>query len=330
MIRSTIAASKFFIPLNLLIGLFAVSFSAIFIEWSTAPSGVIGMYRLWISAFVLLPLALYRWREVVALSIRELLLVTLAGVFLGLHFLFWIQSLKETSVASSMIIISLEPIFVIIGSYFLFNQKIYRRGILCMLVATLGCAVVASADLGRSSGHLVGDLLSFIGTIAVSVYMLAGQTVRKTMSIHVYNVLVFFIAGFVLFLCNLFMHVEMTHYNPQNWLMFALLAFVSTILGHGIFNGLLDRVSATTVAMVILCEPIGAIILAFLLLHQPIHILQAIGGALCLVGVYGFLRVNQFKSKKRNDKQNPPGEETNATNRRNSPEYLDAGCAQEI
>lgn len=322
-------ASNLGIPLGLFTGLCAVSFSVIFIEWSTAPSAIIGMYRLWISTVALLPLAIRQWRDMLRLSLRDIALLTLAGIFLGLHFLFWIQSLKETSVASSMIIISLEPIFVMIGAYFLFHESIRKVGILCMGVAIAGCFIVAISDLGRSGGgHLAGDILSLIGTAAVSVYMLAGQSVRKTVSSSIYNVFVFFIAGLVLFLYNVGAHIQMTHYSAENWTMFALLAFVSTILGHGVFNSLLDRVAAMTVATVILCEPVAAIVLAFFLLNQPIHLLKAVGGLMSIAGVFWFLRVN--RSKKTNNKQNPASEETQAADWCNHTESLDARGAQEI
>lgn len=293
---------------SLLIGLIAVSFSAIFIEWSNAPAAIIGMYRLWMSVILFLPLAWKKRREFRQLSGKDILLLLLSGCFLGLHFLFWIQSLKETSVASSLIIISLEPMFVLMGAVLCFHERVKLRPVLCMAIAILGCALVASADFGQGGHHFYGDFLSFIGTMAVSVYMLAGQKVRKTVSGTTYNVLVFFIAGFVLFIFNVATRTPLVAYNGRNWLLFALLAVVSTVLGHGLFNWLLNSVSATTVAMTILGEPIGAIILAYFLLGQPINVIQALGGGVCLVSVFWFLRLKQ--SNDANHKHYPPGEET--------------------
>lgn len=296
------------VPLFLAVGLTAVSFSAIFIEWSNAPAAVIGMYRLWMSVVLFLPLAYRQRAELKRLSRNDILLVCLSGLFLGLHFLFWIQSLKDTSVASSMIIISLEPIFVLIGSVLLFREGVSKHGLFAMGLAIVGVCVVASADLHRGGEHLLGDLLSLIGTGAVSVYMLAGQKVRKTVSSTVYNVLVFFVAGFVLFLFNVITKTPLIHYSGVNWLMFFLLAIVSTVIGHGVFNWLLDRVSATTIAMTILGEPVAAIILAYFLLGQPILWLQGTGGAICIAGVFWFLQ-SQSASQP-NDEEYPTREKT--------------------
>lgn len=313
---------------SLLLGLLAVSFSAIFIEWSSAPSSVIGMYRLWISVVVLLPMAWTRRREILSIRLSQLIWISLAGIFLGLHFLLWIQSLKETSVASSMIILSLEPLFVFIGSIMVFKAKLTKPAVLSMVFAILGCVFVASGDLGRGQHHVWGDLLSLFGTLAVSVYMIAGQKVRETLSSTSYNTVVFFIAGLILFLFNLLTHQPFLAYSGENWLMFALLALVSTLLGHGIFNWLLDRVSAATVSMTILGEPIGAIVLAYFLLGQPVHWLQGVGGVICLTSVYVFLKSDSLQYS--NDKQYPSGEEADAANRSDGTKGSYTCRAQEI
>jgi drug/metabolite transporter (DMT)-like permease len=39
----------------------------------------------------------------------------LSGVFLAMHFLFWMESLKLTSVASSTVILTLQPAFTMVG-----------------------------------------------------------------------------------------------------------------------------------------------------------------------------------------------------------------------
>ncbi len=95
--------------LILLIGIAAISFSSIFVRWSEAPVSVIAMYRLYITNLLLLP---FVWKHIPA--IKELKPRTwghlfISGLALGLHFLFWMGSLRYTTVASSTAIMALEP-----------------------------------------------------------------------------------------------------------------------------------------------------------------------------------------------------------------------------
>lgn len=281
--------------LFLIIGVIAVSFSAIFIKWSNAPASVLGMYRLAMTSVLMIPLLRGHFREFRQLSRRQICLLALAGVFLGLHFLFWIGSLKYTTVASSTILITLQPIFVMIGSAFIFRERTNLLGTISALFAMLGTVLIGMADKGSSHAAFYGDILSVIGTAAVSLYMLVGQGLRRTISSSVYSFVVFSVASVVLFIYNVGHGVNMTSYPLREWGIFVLLAVVPTVFGHLLFNWLLQYISATTISMSILGEPVGAILLAALLLHEPITPSQLIGGAVCIIGVGLFIRFSSTR-----------------------------------
>lgn len=282
----------------------AVSFSAIMIKLSTAPAGVIGMYRLLFSCLILLPVFLQKRRQLETLSAKGWVLVVVSGIFLGLHFLFWMESLKLTSVASSMIVLSLQPVFVMIGAFFLFSERTHTKGVVAMLIAVLGSVVIAVGDTGTVNGSLLGDTLSLFGTLAVSGYMLTGQQLRAAVSSTVYNFLVFLAATLVLFLYNVTANNSLTQYDTTNWIIFVALAVVPTLFGHALFNWLLRYVSATVLSMSILAEPIGAIILAVLFLHESLHLFQIVGGACTLFGVWMFL----WTRKRRRNHETAPSD----------------------
>ncbi|TDY49659.1 drug/metabolite transporter (DMT)-like permease [Alicyclobacillus sacchari] len=312
---------KFWTLSILACGLIAISLSAIFIEWSDAPASVIGMYRLLMATVVILPLA---WRErsqVVHLSWQSAAWLAVSGLCLGLHFLFWIQSLKETSVASSLIMLALEPLFVMVGEWICLRSRIERADVLAMAIAIVGACIVAVADAGHQGNNIAGDSLSLLGTIAVSAYVLVGSRARKTLSPWLYNSIVFAIAGGVLALVNTVTGVRFAPYSLHNWIMFALLACVSTVLGHGLFNLLLNRLPPTTIAMTVVGEPIVATLLAASLLGQPVGLTTGLGGAICLTGVAWHLWRSAHKS---NDHANPTGKKTEPANRRDRAESLDA------
>ncbi|UOF92128.1 DMT family transporter [Fodinisporobacter ferrooxydans] len=275
------------------VGVIAVSFSAIFIKWSNAPASILGMYRLFFTVVIMSPLLIPRMQEIRRLSRKDWGILTVSGLFLGLHFLFWIGSLKFTTVASSMILTTLEPIFVMVGAYVLFKERTNVLALVSMLIAMGGTVCIAWGDFGGTGHALKGDMYSIIGTIAVSVYMLAGQNLRNRMSSFVYNILVFFVASIVFAVYNIFAGYSFVQYPGKEWGIFVLLAIVPTIFGHALFNWLLKYVNATTISMSILGEPVGAIALSVLLLNDTVTPSQWIGGCMAILGVWLFLRTNQ-------------------------------------
>ncbi|WP_152380357.1 DMT family transporter [Paenibacillus brasilensis] len=269
----------------LFISILSVSISSIMIKSSDTPTAVAGMYRLYISVIIMLPFVPWKTLRSLEMNKKDWSTVFLAGLFLGLYFLFWMGSLVYTSVASSMVILSLQPLFVMIGSYFMFRERTNILTILCLIAALFGSVIIAWGDIGVSREALIGDGLSLLGTILVSAYMLAGQRVSRKIDANLYSVIVFFIGGSVMLVYSLLNHITLIEYDSSDWTYFFLLAVIPTIFGQYIFNLLLKSIGATTVSVGIIGEPVLAIILAYLFLGETISIFQFIGGLMTLLGM---------------------------------------------
>ncbi|GFZ87637.1 multidrug transporter [Paenibacillus marchantiophytorum] len=283
------------IPVFLFIGIVAISFSAIFVRWSEAPAAVIAMYRLLMTNVLMLPF-LWNYRvEIAKVRWRDWLKTAISGIALGLHFLFWMDSLRFTTVASSTAILTLEPIFVLLGAFLLYGQRTSRHALIAMCVAIVGAVCIGWGDFQFSGIALKGDMLSLIGTLAVALHMLLGKSIREHMSAFVYSFFVFLFAGLVLAVTNVYSGVSFTDYAPKEWGIFLLLAIVPTVFGHYVFNWLLKYMKASSVSMTVLGEPLGASILAYFILGETITTVQLLAGCLLLVGVGMFLRSNEKK-----------------------------------
>ncbi len=273
-----------------IIGIIAISFSSIFIRWSSAEVSVVGMYRLYLTNLLMLPFVWKYRKEIINLTAKQWRGLLLSGTMLGLHFLLWMSSLRLTTVASSTVILTLEPILVMFGSFFLFGAKINRPMLVGMGVALLGSIAIGSGDFNLSGTALHGDLLSLLGTVAVAVHMLIGKQLLKDMSAFVYNFCVFFMAGSLLAVYNLALGYPFTGYAPKEWGIYLLLAIVPTLFGHYLFNWLMKFISASAVSMAVLGEPVFASLLAWLLLKESLTGLQLVAGVAILGGVWIFIR----------------------------------------
>jgi drug/metabolite transporter (DMT)-like permease len=281
------------IPVFLLIGIIAISFSAIFVRWSDAPAAVTAMYRLLMTNVLMLPFLWSYRSEITRIRLRDWLRTAASGIALGLHFLFWMDSLRFTTVASSTAILTLEPIFVLVGAFLLYGQRTSRAAFMAMCVAIVGAICIGWGDFQFSGAALKGDFLSLIGTVAVALHMLWGKGLRERISAFVYSFFVFLFAGLVLAITNVISGTSFTAYPAKEWGVFLLLAIIPTVFGHYVFNWLLKYMKASSVSMTVLGEPLGASILAYFLLGEKITTIQLLAGCLLLVGVGLFLRSNE-------------------------------------
>lgn len=285
------------IPLLMVVGIVAISFSAIFIKWSNAPASVQGMYRLLFTSLLMLPFARPYAKAAKALTRKDWLLVAASGALLALHFLLWMSSLVYTSVASSTMIMALEPLFIMAGAFVFFRERTGVSALLGMLIAIAGVICIGWGDIGLSADHVKGDLLSIGGTVAVAGHLLLGQRLVVKMPSYLYSLTVFLSAGIVFALYNLATATPFFDYPAREWGIFILLAIVPTVFGHILFNWLLQYTSATTVSMNILGEPVGASVLAYLLLGERLTALQWGGGLLVTCGLAYYLYSGRSKTQ---------------------------------
>lgn len=276
----------------LFLAVFFLSTSGIFAKLADAPSGIIAFYRLLMAALVLWPWVILHKEErdkLLHLDKRLKILGVLSGAILAAHYVLWFESLNYTSIASSVMLVTLQPLFALVGCYFFFGER-YNWGALsgCAL-ALVGCAIISWGDFAISWRAFLGDMMALLAAAVITAYFLVGQNVRKQLSTVTYSVMGYSSGAFFLCLYALATNASFTGYSTDTWLDFAGLAFVSTILGQVIFNWLLKWLSATVISMSILGEPIGTCFLGYVLLGEVITGMQALGMLIILVGIGIFL-----------------------------------------
>lgn len=280
------------IALPLTISIIAISFSAIFVKWSDAPASILSMYRMWFASILMVPIVWKKRSEFKHIVKKDWFFLFFSGLFLALHFVLWFGSLKLTTVASSTIILALQPIVSLLGGFLLFKERTTLSALMTMGIAIIGAMMIGWGDFGLSKDAIMGDLLSFFSVISVVGYLLIGQSIVKKVSHWLYSFCVFFSAAIVLTIYNVSTDVSLTGYPAKEWGIFLLLATVPTV-SHVINNWLLNYVNATTISMSILGEPVGATILAVILLNEHLVTWQIAGGLLVLLGVFFFLSQQQ-------------------------------------
>src|SRR5690606_10540832 len=107
------------------IGVVAVSTSAVLVKLADqAPAGIIALYRLLFAVLIMIPFIWMKYiDELKHISKKNWILSVLAGLSLAIHFILCFESLNYTSVASSTVLVTMQPIFAFIGTYFLFGER---------------------------------------------------------------------------------------------------------------------------------------------------------------------------------------------------------------
>jgi len=271
------------------IGIVAISTASIFIKFCDAPALIIATYRLVLASVVLCPYAAYKkpWR---GWERNELGWFFLSGLLLSLHFALWVASLKYTSVASSVVLVTTHPIFVGMGGLLFLKERLGLNLILGIALSVFGSGLISYGDMGLPREASLGDGLALLGAIAASGCLLVGKKMRRDQDLFSYIFPVYSVAGLILVLFSLVFQKPFFGYSSSIYFYLVLLALVPQLIGHTTFNRALKYLAASMVAVAILGEPLGSTLLAYFILGEGLTAWKILGGISIFAGILVALR----------------------------------------
>jgi len=214
-----------------------------------------------------------------------------AGLCLALHFATWITSLSFTSVAVSTTLVTTNPVWVALLSWWWYKEKPTKLSIAGIVMALAGGILIAVGDqpgelINSSSNALVGNLLALVGAWMASLYLLLGKQAQgKGLSTTGYITVAYSVAALVLLPLPLIFNVSYLGYPNLVYIYILLMAIFAQIIGHGSINWSVRWISPTKVTLAILFEPVGAGLLAFFVFNEVPPPRALMGVLVLLIGV---------------------------------------------
>ena len=269
----------------LAVGVTAASTAAILVRYATGAQPLaLAFWRCLAGAAALAPFAR---KGLAGLGGRGARLPAVSGLFLALHFATWLTSLRLTTVAASTLLVSTTPIFVALGAWALWHERLRPRTWTGIGVTVAGVALVSGGSLQGSS--LLGNLLALAGGATAGGYAMSGRRARLVMGNLEYTVVAYAAAAAALLVACLVSGVALWGYDAATWVAVAGLAVGPQLLGHTLINFSLRYIDVVSVSVSIMVEPVIATVLALLLLKESPPALVVPGGVLVLAGVYAVI-----------------------------------------
>ena len=114
---------------------------------------VLAFYRMAMATVLLAPLAYFKNRqEFQELKRKDALLCIVSGAFLGLHFAAYFESLRWAPIASAVVLVDTEVLFVALGTVLILRRKLPKQAWLAVALAFGGSVIVAMVDTTAGQG----------------------------------------------------------------------------------------------------------------------------------------------------------------------------------
>ena len=273
----------------LLAGAVGIAFAPIFVRFSEVGPSATAFYRL----FLALPvLWLWRARERARpepprtpASAKEYRQLAVAGLFFAGDLALWHWSIRYTSVANATLFANLAPIFVTIGARILFAENIRGGFVAALALALTGAVMIVGHSLQLAVPHVAGDLLGIATATFYASYMLSVKHLRRSFSTATIMSWSGLAACPVLFVVALGSNERLVPETVKGWRVLIALASISQVGGQSLIAYAFAHLPASFSSLSLLLQPAVAALLAWILLGEPLGLLQAFGAGVILCGI---------------------------------------------
>ena len=225
-------------------------------------------------------------------NVKELFILSF---FLGLHFIFFVSAVKDTTILNATVLVNTSPIFSMLVSSFLFKLKPSRLALAGLTVSFIGVCVIAYAEtITGSTGvqskafssSLIGDLEAVLAAVVEAFYLNYGRKLRSEMSILTAVLPMYALTAIVIGVIGLPVTQRIPALPTTEFILPLLgLGILPTAIAHTLYFSSLSNLKSFETATMALIEPIGATFLGMALFQEIPAPLFGFGAALTLLGI---------------------------------------------
>jgi len=270
-------------------GATGIGFAPILVRLSEVGPSATASFRILLALPVLWALVLWERSKnpsaVQPSSPRDFLMLVIAGLFFSADLSIWHWSLQFTSVANSTLLTNFAPIFVTLGARVLLGERISGLFIIGMVLALGGAVMLVAESFSLNWKNLLGDVLALVGAIFYGGYLLSVKFLRRSLSTMAIMAWSGLVSCPTLYLVGMLSSERLRVADLRGWAVLLALALLSHVGGQTLIAYALGHLPASFSALTLLWQPVMAALLAWGLLHEPLSVLQGIGGSIVLVGI---------------------------------------------
>ena len=212
---------------------------------------------------------------------KKLPRLLLSGALIGFNWVCLFEAYAYTSVSVATVCYYMAPVFVILASPFVLKEKLTLKKGLCALVAFGGMVLCSGLGSGES-GDLRGVALALAAALMYASVILLNKGLTD-LNAEERTAVQLFAAALALLPYVLKTGLpSASELTPTVIALLLVAGIVHTGVAYTLYFGSLDGVSAQTAALMSYIDPVVAILLSALLLHEKMSVAAAIGAVLVI------------------------------------------------
>ncbi|MDE0797424.1 MAG: DMT family transporter [Alphaproteobacteria bacterium] len=277
--------------LALFIGAITIAFAPILVRLSEVGPSATGFHRFLLAIPLYWAIAATLPRPTVAEgserpgTVRDFVLIAMAGVYLAADVAVWHYSIQMTTVANSTLLANVAPVFVVLGGWLLFRTRVTGTYLIGLAAAMTGVFILSRASLSLSQDHFIGDLLGILTAVFYAAYQMSVERLRKRFSTVTIMKYAIPVSALVMLPVALASGEDLLPVTLAGWGFLIALAAGPQVFGQGLIAWALAHLPVAFASVSLLVQPVTAALVAWALFGEHIGLQQGIGAVIVLGGI---------------------------------------------
>ncbi|MDN3017084.1 EamA family transporter [Paenibacillus sp. BSR1-1] len=216
---------------------------------------------------------------------QNAILLLVSGAAIGLNWIFLFQSYRYTTISNATISYYFAPIFVMILAPWVLKEKLTSTKVICIIMAMIGLFLIVNPGSGNSSGsenNVVGILYGLSAAAFYASVILMNKFIKNLSGFEI--TLVQLMAGSLVLLPYVVWqsHLDFSGINSTSVIFILIIGIIHTGLAYFLYFTSLQELKGQTIAVLSYIDPISAVLIAAIFLHESMSLIQILGGVLVL------------------------------------------------
>jgi RarD protein len=208
----------------------------------------------------------------------------LSGAAMGLNWVLLFEAYNHTTVATATLCYYMAPVFVILASPFIFGEKLGAKKVLCVLFAVLGMFFVSGVFESGFGGaaELKGVLFGISAAVLYATVVILNKKTAEVPSFE--KTLVQLGSAAITILPYILLTEDFSEIEakPLSLALLLTAGIVHTGIAYALYFGSIGKLPAQTTAIFSYIDPVSALFISVLFLHEPMGAAGLVGAVLIL------------------------------------------------
>lgn len=270
---------------------------SLIVKFVSVGSYAIALWRIFIGGVIFWLLARY-FGQRLPKSKHAKRFAVLSGIFLGFDLAFWHESIHAVGPGISTLLNSMQIFFLAAIAWFFFGERQSKLQLFSLGLSIIGVVLIAYPELKHNIQGGYGIFIGLISGAGLASSMACIRQAHKAEKVAIFPLMLLICVGGVAALIVPTVLLDSDQFWPKSVTDLALILVYGVVMqcfAWGLIAYAVPLLSLTLTGLLLLSEPVAAILIDYFLLHKPINGIQWIGSALTLTAIYlGSLQPQQI------------------------------------